>query len=184
MRTGRTRRNGNTTLEFTLVGIPFIFVLISVVEVARGMWIYDTLAHAIKEGTRFAIVNGKNCAKIPGCAVTVADIANRIRLAGVGLNPAELEVTLTSFRQTANQGAVIYGTPVRCAPLSSCLSRNGRPGDVWPPSPGNTPKLDTVLISGRYPFRSAVSMFWPGAGEGTSFGTFLLPATSMEVIQF
>lgn len=176
-------RKGSAILEFTLVGIPMIFVLISVFEMARGMWVYHTLAHAVKEGVRYAIVNGKNCAAIPTCPVTIADVAQRIRQAGVGLVPDELEVTLTSMRQTS-AGVVINGTPVRCAPLTSCLSRSSRPADLWPPAPGNRPKIDNVHIQGTYPFRSAIAMFWPGAGPGMTFGTFQLPASSMEVIQF
>ena len=182
---GRTRgRSGNAILEFTLVGIPVIFLLISIFEIARGMWLYHTLAYAVKEGVRFAIVNGEDCAAIPGCPVTIADIANHIRLAAVGLADTELEITLTSMRQSASQGAVINGTPVNCAPLRACLSRTSQPADLWPPAGGNRPKVDTVLISGAYPFRSAIAMFWPGAGGGMQFGTFRLPASSMEVIQF
>ena len=184
MRSRKKGCNGSAILEFTLVGIPMIFVLISVFEVARGMWVYHTLAHAVKEGTRFAIVNGKNCAAIPGCTVTIADIADRIRLAGVGLAPNELEVRLTSMRQSSGGGVVVNGTPVNCTPLSSCLSRSSQPGDVWPPGPGNRPKMDSVLIEGTYPFRSAIAMFWPGAGRGMKFAAFWLPASSMEVIQF
>ena len=45
---------GSTLLEFTLVGIPVIFVLISTIEMARGMWMYHTLCHAVKEAARFA----------------------------------------------------------------------------------------------------------------------------------
>jgi Flp pilus assembly protein TadG len=45
-------RGGTSLVEFTLVGIPMIFLLISTFEVARGMWEYHTLAYAVKEGTR------------------------------------------------------------------------------------------------------------------------------------
>jgi hypothetical protein len=41
-----------------------------------------------------------------------------------------------------------------------------------------------VEIRGQYPFRSAIAMFWPGAGPGMTFGTFLLPASSRERIQY
>ena len=41
----RNRERGTTLLEFTLVGIPLIFLLISTVEISRGMWQYHTLAH-------------------------------------------------------------------------------------------------------------------------------------------
>ena len=44
-------RTGSTLIEFTLVGIPLIFVLISTFEMARGMWNYQTLAYAVRAGT-------------------------------------------------------------------------------------------------------------------------------------
>ena len=56
----RANWRGNATIEFTLVGIPLVFVLISTIEMARGMWIYHTLAYAVKEGTRYAVARGQN----------------------------------------------------------------------------------------------------------------------------
>ena len=54
----RRKRLGQTLVEFTFVGIPIIFVLISVFEMSRGMWMYHTLAYSVKQGVRFAIVHG------------------------------------------------------------------------------------------------------------------------------
>lgn len=182
MAEGKTGRRGNAIVEFTLVGIPMIFVLVSIFEIARGMWVYDSLAHAVREGTRFAIVNGRGCAKIPGCPVTIADVVQRIRETGVGLSPDQLEVTLRAIGPSAG-GPVVLGT-VTCSPLRACLSRSVQPGDRWPPDNANRPKVNAVAIQGTFPFRSAIAMFWPGAGRGMTFGTVRLPASSMEVIQF
>ncbi len=55
------KRLGQALAEFTFVGIPIIFILISVFEVSRGMWMYHTLAYAVKNGTRYASVHGINC---------------------------------------------------------------------------------------------------------------------------
>src|SRR5579871_5563504 len=57
----RLKRSGQSLIEFTLVGIPLIFVLISVFEISRGMWIYHTLAYSVKNGVRYASVHGINC---------------------------------------------------------------------------------------------------------------------------
>ena len=40
----RNRLRGSATIEMALVGIPIIFTLSSRFEMARGMWIYHTLA--------------------------------------------------------------------------------------------------------------------------------------------
>src|SRR5882762_5274489 len=59
--TRRDRCRGSNILEFTLVGIPLVFILISTFEMARGMWNYHVMAYAVKEGTRYASVHGNNC---------------------------------------------------------------------------------------------------------------------------
>jgi hypothetical protein len=51
MRTRKQRQRGSAMIEFTLVGIPMIFLLISIFEISRAMWNYHTLAFAIREGT-------------------------------------------------------------------------------------------------------------------------------------
>ncbi len=173
---GNRRRRGNTVLEFTLVGIPMMFILISVFEISRGMWLYHTLAHAVKEGTRLAVVHGRSCELAPNnCVITVGDIARRIRGDGVGLLPQELNVTLSS---EPNSPLPV----VNCRPLANCLS-GAAASQQWPQYPSNQPGMD-ITITGTYPFRSALSMFWPGAGRGMTFGVFTFPAQSTGAIQF
>jgi hypothetical protein len=101
------KRRGSSTIEFTLVGIPMIFVLVSTFEIARGMWMYHTLAYGVKEGTRYASVHGKACATAPNnCSVTVAQVAQRISNSAAGLLPGQ---------------------------FTNCLANNS----LWPPDPGN-----------------------------------------------
>jgi len=72
----RSRCGGQSLVEFTLVGIPLIFVLVSVFEVSRGMWIYHTLAHAVRDGVRYASVHGYNCTNNNNtCTVTMNQVA-------------------------------------------------------------------------------------------------------------
>lgn len=175
MKRRTSREKGNALLEFTLVGIPLIFVLISIFEMARGMWIYDTLAHAVKEGTRYAAVHGVNCVPVPSdpssndCAVSIADIAARIQNAGVGLPADQLTLTFSAGS----------GAPTTCL-LQNCLTLKTKP---WPPSPNNAAGLP-VSISGVFPFQSAIAFFWPGVARSMIFPTFNLPASAREAIQF
>ena len=167
----RQNRRGNSLIEFTLVGIPLIFVLISIFEIARGMWIYHTLAYAVTEGTRYATVHGANCsANGNTCWKTVGDVSAQIQYVGVGLLPDQLMLT---FKDAA-------GALPACR-LQACLANT----TVWPRSGGsaNLPGMD-ITISATYPFTSAIAMFWPGAGQGVVFPTFTLPASSTERIQF
>ena len=165
---GRRRQKGNALIEFTLVGIPLMFTLISIFEISRGMWIYHTLAYAVTEGTRYAAVHGENCSASPNsCSKAISDVAGVIQYVGVGLLPDQLNLTFTSKAGS-----------VPCI-LKDCLS-NATP---WPPANANLRGMD-VTISANYPFSSAIAMFWPGAGQGVVFPTFNLPATSTERIQF
>jgi hypothetical protein len=163
-------------LEFTFVGIPIIFVLISIFEISRGMWVYHTMAHAVKEGLRYTVVHGRGCEVAPNsCAVTVGDIARRIRADGIGLLPEELNLTLTAEPNSPL-------SVVDCQPLTNCLS-GATAAQQWPQYPSNQPGMD-LTFSATYPFRSAISLFWPGKNRGVNFGVFTFPARSTEVIQF
>jgi hypothetical protein len=167
----RKRRSGSAMIEFVLVGIPLIFVLISIFEMARGMWLYHTLAYAVKEGARYTIVHGQNCWTAPNnCRITIQDIVRRIQRDGVGLLPEELSVILVSQNST-----------VTCTPnlkSSGCWTNV----NFWPVYPSNQPGMD-ITITGSYPFRSALAMFWPGS-KPQQFGVFTFSASSRETIQF
>ncbi len=164
----RKQCRGNALLEFTLVGIPLIFILISTFELARGMWNYHTMSFAVKEGARLAALKGKGCSQ-PGnnCGITVAGIAKYIAKAGVGLDASALNVTLASASGS-----------VQCNPLSNCYTN----ATAWPPT-GQNARGMTVTVTGQYAFRSAMAIFWPGAAK-VSFNALNLPASSRQGIQF
>jgi Flp pilus assembly protein TadG len=165
----RKRRRGSTLVEFTLVGIPMMFVVISIFEMSRGMWNYHTLNQAVKVGTRYASLHGQECT-LDGnsCGGTVQQIAQQIANAAVGLPPQAFNVTLTSATAAA----------VTCAPLSSCLTNSA----AWPPTPDNADGMD-IQISAIYPFHSALSMFWPGS-KAVAFSVVNFGAYSRQTIQF
>ena len=171
MATRSNRRSGSAMIEFVLVGIPLIFVLISIFEIARGMWLYHTLAYSVKEGVRYTIVHGQNCWTPPNaCRIQVRDIVNRVLNSGVGLVPEGLSLILVTQNDTVN-----------CRPnvsAAGCTTNT----TFWPFYPGNQPGLD-VTITAQYPFRSAIAMFWPGS-RPQRFGQFTFSASSRETIQF
>ena len=161
-------RRGNSMLEFTLVGIPILFVLIGIFEIARGMWAYHTLVFAVKEAARYSIVHGQNCTTAPNaCGVTLGQIASRFRDTGVGLAADQCNLTFTAVNGSIN-----------CR-LDQCLAMTG----VWPTAPGNAAGQD-IQISAVYTFRSAVAMVWPGARTVGTFAAVNFPATAREPIQF
>lgn len=166
------KRRGAVTIEMTLVGIPLIFVLITTFELSRGMWMYHTLAHAVREGVRVAIVHGKNCVPNPpsmtnSCTRTIGDIAGKIQYAGVGLDE---ETTTLQF--------VAVGSSAVVCTLKTCLTN----ATVWPPDGGNT-RGQIVEIDISTPFHSALAGFWPGTSP-VSFGVTNFGASSSDKIQF
>ena len=153
-----------------MVGIPMVFVLISTFEIARGMWIYHTLVYSIKAGARYSAVHGENCAITPNaCTVAISDIATRIQSNCAGLDPTQFSVTFTPQ----------VGASTTCT-LDSCLTNT----TMWPPSTSRAVGM-TVTVSGIYPFRSIISMFWPGAGNVfRPYSAVNFPAASTERVQY
>jgi Flp pilus assembly protein TadG len=168
--TGRRRnRRGNTMIEFVLVGIPMIFIFISIVEIARGMWTYHTLAYAVREGVRYASVHGKGCASPNTCQVTIGSIATVIQSAGVGLDPNAVKLTFTPASGSAS---------------TDTMTNQKASTTTWPPSGANAPGQN-VTISAMYPFRTFLAVFWAGASRPLNdSGVFYLPASSTEPVQF
>jgi hypothetical protein len=193
---GKKERNrrGAALIEMTLVGIPIIFVLISVFEISRGMWVYHTSAYAVRDGVRFAQVHGINCIFTPGvvsvnnCPKTIADVTGIIRTAAFGLpstttmltfTPGSSSATATSCYMGSSSATTVagpYGSLVGCLSLTT----------TWPPNDG-TGVLNGVgkkiQIDIRTPFKSAVGMLWPGVGY-TKFAATDLGARSTDYIQF
>jgi len=161
----RTSR-GNSLIEFTLAAIPLIFVLISTVEICRGMWDYHSLAQAVKMAARAASTKGAGCAG-QGCAMNVDQVAHLVNAYALGMPAANLNVTLTSAAGS-----------VTCNPLNSCYGNSA----TWPPSGGNTVG-QTITIAGSYAFTSAIAMYAPGAGA-MKFSGVTLTASSQQAIQF
>ncbi len=174
------RRRGQALVEFTFVGIPLIFILVCVFEMSRGMWLYHTLAFAVKDGVRYASVHGYDCTNNGNtCTVTMQNVAAVIRNAGVGLDPAS--TTLNFYTLTSSSGAKILTTGSPCSldtTTNPCSSTN-----IFPPPSCNSPRACRIEIDITTPFNSALAMFWPGASP-VSFASGTLGATSADAIQY
>jgi len=178
----RRRRSGEALVEFTLVGIPLLFVFICVTEMSRGMWQYHTLQYATKMANAFAAVHGATCS-INGnsCTVDVSDVVTVFQNNAIGIPMANVAITLTSATPA---------NAVTCSQVSTCSS-NAAWSTQWPPTgSGDNAVGNVVQIKTEYQFNTALAMFWPGAGRPWSFasaagsGTFWFPGYSYEMIQF
>jgi Flp pilus assembly protein TadG len=162
---------GSNIVEFTLAGIPVIFLIYSTIQLSIAMWNYHTLAYAVNEGAHYAAVRGQGCSTGGNsCGATVGTLAHQIASAAVGIPSDQVNVTLTTASGQAQS----------CSPLSSCFSN----ATAWPPATNNDNLPGKgVTVSARYLFPSALAMFWPGAGA-SKFGVIALPATSTQQILF
>ena len=82
-------RRGQSMVEFSLVFVLFITMMAGMFEFGRALWVYTTLAHATREGARYAMVHGANN------SVTNDQIIARVRAQAIGLSPGDVTVTPT-----------------------------------------------------------------------------------------
>src|SRR5713226_1557601 len=83
--------------EFAVMAMPAMLVLISILEISRGMWCYHKLTHALNESASFAISKSENCfGSVAVCRATVGDLAIRIENASGGLVPSSLNLSFLS----------------------------------------------------------------------------------------
>ena len=172
----KQRRSGSSMLEFTLVAIPVIFLLVGIFELARGMWIYNSVAHGVKEATRFAIVHGNNCSYSPNsCTVTIGQICGILQFHAAGL-PTGQVVNVTLQRETSIH---------TFTDLTGCLASTEKFPSQVPGGALNSggDQGRWVEIRAAYRFNSALAFYWTGK-SGFTFGRFDLGAVSRERIQY
>jgi len=105
---------GSTLVEFGLVAVMFVILLVSVVEIARMMLVFNTIANSARAGARYAIVHGVNRSGSgvngpsgPGSTTQVETVVKNFAKAGL-LTSSNVTVTVTY--PSGNNKA---GSPVR-----------------------------------------------------------------------
>ncbi len=86
---GDARRRGNAIVEFAFVFVLFFIVLLTIMELGRGMWVYATIATATRRAGDYCMVRGS---RRPGVATDITDIVQRHTK---GLDQSALTVTTT-----------------------------------------------------------------------------------------
>jgi len=83
----RPNRRGASLVEFSLVFLLFLLVIAGLVEIGRGVWAFTTIAHATRQGVRFAQIRGSSN------PATADQVRDAVRNAAVGLNKSSVTVT-------------------------------------------------------------------------------------------
>jgi len=85
----RNGRRGATIVEFALFFMLFLVVAVALMELGRGVWTYTTVAHAARQGARYAQVHGS----LYPIANGDSSIEQVVRTNAVGLDPQDVTVT-------------------------------------------------------------------------------------------
>ena len=83
---GPGRKRGSAMVEFALVFVLFLVVLLTLMEFARGMWTYVTVAQAARQAGAYLMVHGTMDRP------TLAELTAVVRTAATGLDVSELDV--------------------------------------------------------------------------------------------
>lgn len=93
---------GATMVEFALSFLLFLALVVGIFEGGRLVWTYETLAHAARQGARFAIVHGERN--------PLADdnpIRDAVRAQAVGLPSNDVAVNTVWSDATKKGGSVV-----------------------------------------------------------------------------
>ena len=167
------RRNrgqrGNAMIEFTLLGIPTVFILVSIISVSIDMWEYQNLAWATDQTARYATMHGVTCTENGNsCTIKIQNLANYFISTASALNSGSVSVSFTDGS----------GIATACNPVSSCTSN----ATTFPGSSYNSVGSD-VKVAATYNLSNPIALFWPGGGS-VSASNFTVGATSRQRIEF
>ena len=133
-----SRARGQSLVEFALVLPVFILVLVSLFDLGRGVFAYNTLTNAAREGARLAIVNQD----VP---LIVARAKSQTQI--VELNDPSVAV---AFYQTKDDGTPDLANPCDLVAVG-CLAVVSFEGTYQPITPmiGNIVFRDGVTFKAR-----------------------------------
>jgi len=101
-RYGRKLQRGFAMVEAALASTTALALLFGIFEFGQAVWQYNLVAHAAREGTRYAIVHGAN-SSTPATSDT---ITAKVKNQSLGLDPSKLSVTVTWINNNRPGSAV------------------------------------------------------------------------------
>ena len=114
-RINKRRRNeeGSVLIEFAFVSLLLIVQLVGIMEAGRAVWMYGTLAHATREGARYAIVRGAESKAYRGASweAVASGVQDRVRAMSTGFGNS---VTVTTTWDPAGDPACVPDNKPGC----------------------------------------------------------------------
>jgi hypothetical protein len=164
------RQAGSAMVEFTLTGIPLIFIWISIVQMALGMWNYHTLQYSLKKGGSYLSVHGSATGYCSNNLCRVQDVASVIATYATGMKQSDINLTFTQV--TSSVDHTTTGTSTSCT-LAACLSNTTS-------FPNGAPEFE---IKAEYQFKNALGMVAFGGGP-VKFGNPWFPAYTHQIVLY
>jgi len=86
----RYRRRGDSLVEFALIVSVLMTIIIGIIDFGRAVYAYSVVANAAREGARYGVMAPDDH----------AGITARIHDTAVGLDPAQLSISVTNAETT------------------------------------------------------------------------------------
>jgi Flp pilus assembly protein TadG len=87
----RRRQSGQSFVEFGLAATVFFVIILGIMNMAYGVFCYDTISTAAREAVRYGVVRGPNSA----APATTAEIQQAAVKAAIGVNLAAANVAVS-----------------------------------------------------------------------------------------
>jgi Flp pilus assembly protein TadG len=177
----RKRRRGSTLVEFTFTGIPLIFVWLSTVQIALGMWHYHTMQYAVKTTGAYIAMHGSSCASPNTCTITIANVAAVMKYASIGIPASTLQMT---FNAVSSADHKTVTSTISCLLTNAATPASGcdQNSTARLPAGSNSPGSE-FEIQALFQWNAAIGMYAPGSAP-MQFGSFLLPAYTHQIVLF
>jgi hypothetical protein len=178
----RNRRRGSSLLEFAFTGVPLIFIWISTVQMALGMWHYHTLQYAVKATGLYLSQHGTDCGGSNSCLTTIGGLATVMKTNAIGVPATSVGMTFKSVSSSDHTTAL---TTVTCLLNDGTTPANGcdQNSTQWLPSSNNAVGSE-FEIQAEFRWSPMIGIVAPGSGQSFSFGSFWLPAYTHQVTVF
>ena len=177
----RNNQRGSALLEFAFTGVPLIFIWVSTVQMAIGMWQYDSLQYSVKQVGNFLANHGSDCGGTNSCTTSIQGLAGQMKTYAFAVPPSSIYMT---FNSVASDHKTV-STAVSCLLTNSTTPSSGcdQNTTAWPPSSNNTPGSD-FEIQAAFQWSPLMGIVAPGSGVSFTFGKFWMPAYTHQQIVF
>ena len=109
LRPDARHRRGNALIEFTLLGVPLLFITISIVAVSIDMWEFHNLAYSVEQTARYVTVHGATCTQnTNSCTITVGNVATYFKTQALALDPTQVIVMITDGSGTTTASSIAF----------------------------------------------------------------------------